>query len=444
MNGIFEKFTPFNGKLTGEYDCREGCFLRLYEGVCENDFNAYVSILTGEGFEIKQKRSIDGNLYAALGGKLNINLLFTPCDSALRITAGENELFPDFEKTECEGETGTCFYAFENDQTLIDCGMCLLVQCPDNSFFVVDSGHYFQANDNDRIHKFMRERTPRGEKIVINGWLITHAHTDHISKLLDFLKYNTDDVIIEGFYQNLLPPHITAEDWCCEELEMAQKLFAALDNYPAPVYKLHTGQCFYIRNLTFDVMCTHEDIFPEKIEDYNDSSCVVMMEAEGSKVFIPGDAAVLSSRMLEKRFKESLKCDVVQVAHHGHTGLSADCYSLLGASLAIFPVTRIMFDGELPRHEANRRAIELADKYFITGDGTVAVPLPYDSKTVFAYPDETFEDFEKIKRIWRYVYTEERKQELYNIFLQHGGDPSKLVIPTNYRGWIEPKPPIEE
>lgn len=133
---------------------------------------------------------------------------------------------------------------------------------PGSQLFVVDSGHYFQMNDNDRIHKFMRERTPEGQKIVINGWFITHAHTDHISKLMDFLKYNTDDVIIEGFYQNILPGEYDYGSDNHEELEFAEKLFKALEEYPAPVYKLHSGMRFYIRNLAFDVLCNHEDISP--------------------------------------------------------------------------------------------------------------------------------------------------------------------------------------
>ncbi len=444
MEEIFEKIPSFGGEIIGEYSCGDGCFMHLYGGADKAVYEKYIEVLEADGFSVEQKNEIDGNLFAALKKDIQANVLFTPCDGKIRITACGKDLSPNLEKTECEGDNKTTFYAFENDQTLIDCGMCLMVQCPDYSFFVVDSGHYFQMNDNDRIHKFMRERTPDGQKIVINGWFITHAHTDHISKLIDFLKYNTDDVVIEGFYHNILPIEYPYQRDNHEETEMAEKLLAILEKYPAPVYKLHTGQRFYIRNLSLDVLYTHEDAFPERLTDYNDSSTVLMMKAEGSKVFIPGDAAELAGRVIEERYSAALKCDVVQIAHHGHTGLSENCYTLLNADLAIFPVTRIMFDGDLPRHSANRKAIELANSHYITGDGTVCVPLPYERETVTALPDETFEDFEKIKRIWRYVYSEERKQELYDIFIAHGGNPDELVLPTSKFGWIEPKPPIDE
>ena len=303
----------------------------------------------------------------------------------------------------------------------------------------MDSGHYFQPNDNDRIYQFMRERTPAGQKVRVCGWLITHAHTDHISKLMDFLKYNIGDVEIEGFYQNLLPADYAIWDGNHEEAEMAEKLFRQLAAYPAPVYALHTGMRFYVRNLAFDVLSTHEDLHPAYIEDYNDSSTVVMLEAEGSRILIPGDAAVAAGKKLELRWGETLKSDVVQISHHGHTGLSARCYKLINADTAIFPVTRIMFEQELPKKEANRRAIELASQYFITGDGTVCVPLPYRKETVWKLPDETLEDFAKIKCLWKYDYPQEYKDYIYAKFLENGGNPARLQLPTAPGGWIEPK-----
>lgn len=441
---IFDRFPAFESTLAGTYDCREDCFLRLYINATEGGFKEYISELIADGFQLLQSTETDGNLFAALKKDVCVTAYFTPCDGFLRVTASEKNQFPCFEKTDCTGECQTAFFGFESDHTIIDCGMCLLVQCPDYSFFVVDSGHYFQFNDNDRIYRLMRDRTPAGQKVVVNGWMITHAHTDHISKLMDFLKYNTDDVVIEGFYQNLIREDCYVDD-NHEENEMAAKLFKMLEAYPAPVYKLHTGMRFYIRNLSFDVLSTHEDLFPDEITDYNDSSCVVMLEAEGTRIFIPGDAAVLAGRKMEQRFSEkTFKCDIVQIAHHGHTGLSTTCYEKLNARVAVFPVTQIMFDADYQRMEPNRRAIELADEYYVTSNGTVVIPLPYKAGTVTVLPDETFEDFEKIKRIWRYVYPDSYKETLYEQFVANGGELDSTVLPTSPMGWIEPKPPIEE
>lgn len=417
-----------------DYDCRENCELKYYENVDAAEFSGWIDALSKDGFDVLQKNEINSNLFFLLkNDNILLTALFTPCDKTLRVTASSNVAVPMLEKCSYTGECETKFYCFENDHSIIDCGMCLLVQCSDYSFFVVDSGHYFQFNDNDRIYKFMRERTPDGKKVVVSGWFVTHAHTDHISKLIDFLKYNCNDVIIEGFYSNLLPYEYEEPNWDIEEKLISKKLFDLMDRCGIPKYKLHTGERFYIRNLAFDVLGTHEDVYPQHIRDYNDSSCIVMMEADGTRVFIPGDAAVKASELLEKRFDNSLKCDVVQVAHHGHIGLSSHAYELLNAKIAVFPITRIKFDEEYPRIEANRRLIELADGYYISSDGTVEISMK--TQKVRQHDDETFEDFEKIRRQWGYTYTDERKKELYEIYLEHGGNLDKEVLPAWYKGF---------
>ncbi|MBQ7043976.1 MAG: hypothetical protein IJN78_05150 [Clostridia bacterium] len=432
MEKVFERFLQFRPTADEPtYDCRENCFMRLYRNVTEAEYKEWIAELENSGMTVLQTTENNGNLYTCLKGEVLVNAFFTPCDGILRVAASETNLAPCFTPTACDGDAETAFYGFESDQSLIDCGMCLMVQCPDHSFFVVDSGHYMQFNDNDRIYNFMRERTPEGQKVVVNGWLLTHAHSDHISKFMDFLRYNCRDCIIEGIYSNLIPDDYRGyKEWSREEVMLSGKLFRMLKETKIPTYKIHTGQRFYIRNLMFDVLGTHEDIYPNLITDYNDSSCMVMLTAENSRIFIPGDASRLSSVELEKRYGETLKCDVVQISHHGHNGLSTRAYEYLNAEVAVFPITRIKFDEEYPRIEANRRAIELAKAHYITSDGTVKIPLPYSFEKIEVLPDETFEDFGKINRLWGYSYTDERKKELYDLFIKNGGDLNKSNLPA--------------
>ena len=94
-----------------------------------------------------------------------------------------------------------------------------------------------------------------------------------------------------------------------------------------------------------------------------------------------------------------------------------------------------MFDEEYPKIEANRRLIEIAEKYYITSDGTVCIPIPFDITKITTLPDETFEDFAKIKNQWGYTYSEERQNELYEIFLSNGGNLDNVVLPPCKEGF---------
>ncbi len=418
-----------------QYNCGDNAYLNLYENVRIEEVLAFSEKLKNKGYKSISSNNKYDNTFISLEKNKRISLYYTDKDSQLRVISEPlSNPFPeskDFVNKGCE----TAFYCFESDHTLIDCGMCLLIQCSDYSFFIVDSGHYFQMNDNDRLYNFMRERTPVGQKVIINGWLITHTHTDHVSKLLDYLKYNMENTVIEGFYLNLLRDDYEIDGWGREEQSFNETTRKVLKKCTEiPKYKLHSGQNFKIRNLEIDVLCTHEDVYPEKIKDFNDSSSVVMVTAENTKIFIPGDASSLESDVLERRYKDNLHCEVCQVAHHGHSGLSENVYKLLNAKTVVFPITRIKFEEELPRLKANRTAIEIAEKSFISSDGTVKIPLPYNSATITQLPDETFEDFKKIKRLWGYDYTEEYKKSLYNLFLQNGGKQENISLPIDYNG----------
>ncbi len=420
------------------YNCRENCEMYLYRNVNSEEYEQYIEKLTQNGYAKLSENVLAENYYTALKGEKELNVYFTSCDGTLRIAVADDARFPDFEKKEIKETNEPCFYMFENDHTYIDCGMCLITQCSDGSFFVVDSGHYLQFNDNDRIYNFMRERTPAGQKVVVSGWLVTHAHSDHISKLHDFIKYNRHDVIIEAIYSNLISNDYASEKWGVEEKGLAEKFFSLLERCEdIRKVKIHSGQRFFVRDLCFDVLCTHEDVYPQTVMEYNDSSAVVMMSVKGCKVFIPGDASGLESRILVERFGENLECDVVQISHHGHRGLLSDCYKLLKGKLALFPITQIKFDEALPNVPANKVAIDLADEYFVSSNGTIVVPLPYKKGTVTTLPDETFEDFGKIKRMWGYDYTDEYKKEKYEKYLENGGKEESLYLPVRYSGTFE-------
>ncbi len=419
----------------GNYYCGDERFLDLYENVSGDEVQDFLNALQNQGYTVINSNKKYGNFFAILEKDNRITLYYTYRDNQLRVTR-EPLLNPvPIEKGFEDKGAETVFYCFESDHTLIDCGMCLLIQCSDYSFFVVDSGHYLQMNDNDRLYKFMKERTPEGQKVVINGWLITHTHTDHVSKLIDFLKYNTENVEIEGFYLNLLAEEYEIEDWGREEQYFNEFTRNTLKNLThIPKYKLRSGESFKIRNLSIDVLCTHEDVYPEKIEDFNDSSSVVMVTAENTRIFIPGDASGLESSVLERRFGEDLSCDIAQIAHHGHFGISENAYRLLNAKAVVFPITRIKYEEEYPRIKANRTAVEIAEKSFISSDGTVKIPLPYNKATATQLADETFEDFMKIKRLWGYDYTEEYKKELYKLFLKNGGKQEGILLPVDFNG----------
>lgn len=409
-----------------DYDCNNGALMRVIENADAEHYAAALHAASLAGFEPFAQNKLEGNRYETRNrSDAVVHIYYCPAERKLRLIADPNTTPFDPVPAPYTRCCQTKLWQFETDHAFIDCGMCFILQTADSSFFLIDSGHYLQPNDHRRIYRFLRERTPVGEKVVIAGWFFSHGHDDHVCQFMKFLEDQYADVVIERLYYNMICPYgRDSHFWKESNKKIAFDFEKAAQGSGVPIVKLHSGQRFYVRNLQIDVLCTHEDVYPNSFENYNDSSTVLMIEADGCRISIPGDAGGCESDVLTGRFTEkTLRCDVIQQAHHGHFGTSADYYRMSGAKVVLIPNTQIKFDEELPVYEANRVALSIADEYHISSNGTVEVQIPYVPGTVRVLPDETFENFDRIQALWGYTYTDAFKQALFDEYLRRSGLP---------------------
>ncbi|MBR4940823.1 MAG: hypothetical protein IKZ19_02350, partial [Clostridia bacterium] len=315
MDKIFDNIPLPSIVPVREYPCGNDVHMLIYTGVSTDIFDNYCAELEEKGFSKTDSHSIPGSSFAFFSG-FGLTVALNLYGEELRLVA-DGYTAPAKLSDPCPRTAQTTLWQHEVDHTLIDCGMCFIIRCCDGSWFIIDSGHYFQMNDNDRIHKFMRDRTPTGERIRISGWFLSHGHSDHVSQFSNFLRYNMYDCDIEAVYLNFphpYPPEGAAWGKRGNNLFILNINDQLAEHKDIPVIKLHTGQRFAVRNLNFTVLCTHEDVFPTEDTDFNNTSTVLMMESEGTKVLFCGDASDASSDIMEKRWGPLLKCDILQVA----------------------------------------------------------------------------------------------------------------------------------
>ncbi len=426
MVNLLNKIPSFDLKEYEFYPSGEGCELYLLKKVTFESFVTYCSKLNKAGFICVNKNKIEENYFEFYKkDDIAVCVGFYNCDKTMRIVIDEKSDFPCFVPRRYSKKCNSIFWQFEVDHSLIDCGMCYILQLSSGAFFIIDSPHTYSINDCERIHNFLRARTPADEKIHIAGWFFSHAHEDHIAQFISYLNFYCDDTTIDALYFNFVSTdHRDGGDWMESHRGYYALFYNALnDHKEIPVIRLHTGETFYIDNLKVDVLCSHEDVFPNDNSNFNDSSVVIMLTVDDTKILVPGDAGHEESYILEARYPEYLKAEIVQSAHHGHFGTTENFYRLVNARVVLFPVTQIMFDGDFERYPENKFAIDLADEYHIASNGTVEIPLPYKKGNIKVYPDETFESFKGVYDLWSYTYTPEYKQKLYNEYLARGGKP---------------------
>lgn len=408
------------------YQSSDSCTYTVYPCATTCRYQQYLTEIAAQGFSLYAENSVDGNLFATyIKDGCLVQTAAIAADRSFRVAADTKTALYANRPEPCSRVVRPSLWQFETDHRLIDCGMCYVMQCADGSFFVIDSAHSYSVRDNDRLHDFLIEHTPKGQKCTVAGWYFSHGHADHICKFTDFLKYNMADVTIERLYYNFISQsHPDAEKWDCADRRFTDQFIAEVAKHPEiPVVNLHIGQRFYVRDFAFTVLCTHEEVYPSSFEVYNNSSTVLLCEAEGQRIFFPGDASDHSDRILLSFYNSIFACDILQVSHHGHMGLSPEFYKKANAPVVLFPTTQIKYDEEFEHYEANRIAVKQAKECFISANGTVKFPLPYKAGTAVLYPDETFESFEGVQNLWNYTYTSDRKKELYEAYLARGGKP---------------------
>ena len=353
-------------------------------------YEDYLVLLQKEGFGLYDKNTIGKNEFSTFVGKdLLIHVYYTGHDDVVRIVADPNTTLYKKKKEDFETLYSTTLYQLELDYKNIDCGMCYITQCEDGSFFMVDSAHMNSEEDHHRIHALLRQLTPAGKKIVIAGWFFTHAHQDHIAKFMDFLRFGYDDVVIESLYYNFPALSVLGSDRWTESDKQTMREFdeLILQHANLSVIKLHTGQKIHIRNLEFEVLATHEDIYPGDLACYNDSSCILQMRVEGSKVMFLGDSNYTECQILIDRYGDYLKSDIVQVAHHGYNKDNVKVYSYIDARVALYATRQNRYE-EVQDSPSNKVIKEISKELYIAGNGTVSLKLPYEPNSAIVFSQE--------------------------------------------------------
>ena len=420
MNGIFNAIPLPQGITAREYDCGNGAHMLLYTDVSKAVYDEICSVLESRGFSLYDSNNIENNFHRTYLSDISVHIYYCESEKSLRIIA--DRTFVKYPTAPSSNSDKATLWQFEVDHSLIDCGMCYIVRTASGRFFVIDSAHPYSVNDDIRICEFLKKMSG-GRKPVVEGWFISHGHDDHICKLTDILRYRMSEIEIRAVYYNL--PALDHRDcgyWGEPCINFMRDFENELAKRPEiKRVKLHTGQRFFIDNLEFTVLGTHEDVFPNVVSDFNNTTISVMMKVGNSKVFFPGDSSAENDKVFIRRYTDTLRCDVMQMSHHGHSGTSPEFYKRANAECVLFPITQIKFDEELPRQESNRVAIALAKEYYIASNGATEIPLPYVYGNTKVLPDETFEDFNGIFNLWTFEYTDERKEQLYKEFLERKG-----------------------
>ena len=273
-------------------------------------------------------------------------------------------------------------YQMKLDQSIVDCGMSYVFQLESGHFFLIDGG-FFTPGEADRLYRFLRERSE--DKPVIDGWFFSHAHQDHVGVFFDMMEEHREDLVIRKLIYNFQPLDLpdTSEGWKAVrngDLATVKHFYEVIEalGQEIEVFIPHTGDRWQQDELSIEVLYTHEDL--DVPSTFNDHSTVLRIETAGWSMLFLGDIFEHGSRILLQNCPEKLKCDLVQIAHHGFAGATKELYQATDAHVALWPSTQEEIQANLHR-EANDYLLNHSGirQHLIGGNGTIELSFPEKS-----------------------------------------------------------------
>ena len=330
-------------------DCGLDQTLIIHNNASEKIFKEYIKKYSN--YTCVSEVYESGNCFATFDvGKDLINVSYSKGDGCLRIIHNKNtEPAPIMKeqgevKKVCEpmiimhglGWSASGYTTHQN-------GLCLIFRLSDGRFIVVDGG-FNREKDADDLYKLLTSNTPSGMDTVIAAWFITHAHGDHHATFAsEFTKYRSK-VKIENVIFN--PPSVKLNQNPDNEGSGWTTIMSIIPAYRTRHVRPHVGDRYYIGDAVIDMLYTVDYQYPKAFTYYNTSSLIFSVKLGGQRIMVTGDGANTSFDKIVNMYGADLKCDIVQVAHHGYgTGVSANAstgviqgYQYMSPSLVLWPI----------------------------------------------------------------------------------------------------------
>lgn len=196
--------------------------------------------------------------------------------------------------------------------------MSFIITTQNGAVIVIDGG-----TSGDASH-LRDELAKKGNHV--NAWFITHPHSDHAGALTQIIEEGPGNLTIDAIVYNFADPawYAANEGY---RADFVERVRAAIGNYADRLHVMHRGSEFEFDGVHITCM---NDPYLVANNSINNSSCVLKVDMGGKRIMFLGDMGEdVGNMFLADHAGEDLKCDIVQMAHHGQNGVGRNFYEAL-------------------------------------------------------------------------------------------------------------------
>ena len=225
----------------------------------------------------------------------------------------------------------------------MDCGMAYLIRLSNGKFAIIDStlGEY---DEPDKLYEVMCRQNLTDDIPVVAAWFFTHPHIDHVNGFIYMSERYHDKIRVERVYYDF-PPYSASSTIC----DMPSFL-CAIEKFGAEKLIPKRGDKIRLADELFEILYTARD-FNAPLTNINDSSLVMKAHLGKYTVMFVGDLMEKSASIVLSMYSaDELKCDIMQMAHHGYWGGSTAFFATVDPEIVIWPVPEYRYLDMLEEH----------------------------------------------------------------------------------------------
>lgn len=396
-----------DGTFSATYLSGNGATEIIFTDTTPEAYTAYLAKLEQAGYTTYTTNTITDNRFATLNNdKYTVNASYYAYEKSTRVIIEDLATPVGLESDNVYTAVTTSqitmlgleYYNSSEDKYMGN-GLSMLIRLTDGRFIIIDGGFTGRADkDASMLVNLLKEQSADyiGDgKITIAAWIITHAHGDHMGMISKasayFRKMNVERFIVN--FMSETERTKAAANWdSAGEGSGWSNVITAAKVLKADVQYVRPGQVLYLADAKLEVLYTIDSYGPKVCNALNTTSLIIKFTFGDSTTFLmTGDATGPAFQICSKMYGSYLKCDILQVAHHGYTTWGTEsgtisAYKHVSPSLLLWPqgsraypnykgksYNVVLFSPSEGGSNANFK-----ECYVAGGEGdTIVVPIPY-------------------------------------------------------------------
>ncbi len=220
--------------------------------------------------------------------------------------------------------------------------MGFVVTSPSGKTLVIDGGC---SGDAGYLKEVLAETGSH-----VDLWLLTHCHYDHFSALCELLDEGSTAI-------EKICCHFPPREWIYaaepHEKRRNERIFAEMDAHPELFRTVWEGDVMELDGMRIDVLNDPMDFqrftepSPNSGSSINDTSLVFRLAfTNGKTALFLGDLGLRAGDVFAQKYREQIKSDIVQMAHHGQNGAGENVYRLIQPDICLWPAPMWLYDND--------------------------------------------------------------------------------------------------